>query len=48
MIGTWVLDGVRLAVDKGYKTPEICELYEYQVTQYNPETCEGGLFMDYF
>ena len=23
------------------------EVYEYQVTQYNPETCEGGLFVDY-
>jgi len=23
------------------------EAYEYQITQYNPETDEGGLFVDY-
>jgi len=34
-------------VEKGYKVLEIYEVYEYQVTQYNPETGEGGLFVDY-
>jgi len=43
----WVIDEVRLAVEKGYKVLEIYEVYEYQVTQYNPETGEGGLFVDY-
>jgi len=34
-------------VQKGYRILEIHELYEYQVTQYNPETGEGGLFLNY-
>jgi len=36
-----------LAVDKVYKILEIHEVYQYQVTQYNPDTGEGRLFMDY-
>jgi len=32
---------------KGYQILEIYEVYEYQVTQYNTETGEGGLFVDY-
>jgi len=43
----WVSDEVRLALDKGYKILEIYEVYDYQVTQYNPETSDGGLFVDY-
>ena len=35
--GTWVIDEVRLAVDKGYKILEILEDYEYQVTCYDPK-----------
>jgi len=38
---------VLLAVEKGYGILEIYELYEYQVTQYNPETGEGGIFVEY-
>jgi hypothetical protein len=45
--GTWVIDEVRLAVAKGYKVLEIQEVCEYEVTQYNPETNDGGLFVDY-
>ena len=45
--GTWVIDEVRLAVAKGYKILEILEVYEYRVTRYNPETGEGGLFVDF-
>jgi len=40
--GTWVIDEVRLAVDKGYKILEILEVYEYQVTCYDPATGTGG------
>jgi len=47
LTGTWVLDEVELAVEKGYKILEIYDVYEYQVTQYNPETCEGELFVEY-
>jgi len=36
--GTWVMDEVRLAVEKGYRILEIYEVYEYQVTQYDPIT----------
>jgi hypothetical protein len=38
---------VRLAVDKGYKILEIQEVYQYKVTQYNPDTSDGGLFVGY-
>ena len=47
MEGTWVIDEVRLAVEKGYKILEILEVYEYQVTRYDPETGNGDLFVDY-
>ena len=45
--GTWVIDEVRLAVDKGYKILEILEVYEYQVTCYDLATGTGGHFVDY-
>ena len=47
LTGTWLMDEVRLAVERGYKILEIYEVYEYQVTQYSPETGDGGLFVDY-
>ena len=47
MTGTCVTDEVRLAVEKGYRILEIYEVYEYEVPQYNPETCAGGIFVDY-
>jgi len=31
---------------KGYKILEIYEVYECKVTQFNPDTDKGGLFMD--
>jgi len=33
LTGTWVMDEVRLAVQKGYRILEIHEVYEYQVTR---------------
>jgi hypothetical protein len=47
LTGTWVMNEVRLAVEKGYKIIEIYEVYEYQVTRYGPHTGKGGLFVDY-
>jgi hypothetical protein len=47
LTGTWVIDEVRLAVEKGYKLLDVHEVYEYQVTQYNRATDEGGLFVEY-
>jgi hypothetical protein len=41
------MDEVRLAVQKGYEVTEIFEVYEYKVTQYNHETGDGGLFVQY-
>jgi len=45
--GTWDIDEVRLAVEKGYKVLEIHEIYEYRVTQYDPTTGQSGLFVHY-
>ena len=47
LTGTWVMDEVRMAVEKGYKVLEIFEVYEYDVTQYDPQTGQGGLFVEY-
>ena len=47
LTGTWVIDEVRLAMQKGYRILEIHELYEYKVTSYDTETREGGLFAGY-
>jgi len=46
LTGTWVIDEVRLAVQKGYRILEIHELYDYNVTRYDPETRED-LFAGY-
>jgi len=45
--GTWMIDDVRLAVHRGHKVLEIQEFYQYEVTQYDPHTGEGGLFAEY-
>jgi hypothetical protein len=45
--GTWMIDEMRLAVQKGYRIREIFEVYEYAVTQYDPQTGDGGLFVRY-
>jgi len=34
-------------VQKGYEVIEIFEDYEYAVTQYEPQTGQGGLFVEY-
>jgi len=47
LICTWVIDKIRKAVRKGYEIVEIIEIYEYAVTQYDTQTGEGGLFVEY-
>ena len=42
-----MLDEIRLAVQKGYELVEVHEVYEYRVTQYDPQTSNGGLFAQY-
>jgi len=39
--GTWVIEEVRLAVAKGYNILEVLEVYEYEVTCYDPTTGNG-------
>jgi len=36
-----------MAVSKGYRILKIHEVYEYEVTQYDAATGEGGLFVEY-
>jgi hypothetical protein len=38
LLGTWVVDEFRLAVQKGYRLLEVLEMYEYKVTQYDRQT----------
>jgi hypothetical protein len=47
LTGTWVLNEIRLAVQHGYEVVEVHEVYEYQVTRYDPQTGDGGLFAQY-
>ncbi|XP_055908156.1 uncharacterized protein LOC129942989 [Eupeodes corollae] len=49
--GTWVIEEVVKAIEKGYKLLEIIEIWEYEVVQYNKNTHSKGLFdrmMDQF
>jgi len=41
------MDELRLAVVKVYRKLDNYEVYEHSVTQYNPETGEGVLFVHY-
>jgi len=46
LTGSWVMEEVRLAVEKRYRILEVYKVHKYQVTQYNPETGEGGIFVE--
>ena len=47
LLGSWVIYEIRLAVEKGYPLIEVFEVYEYEVTQYDPTSGRGGLFVEY-
>ena len=47
LTATWVIDEIRLAVGKGYRVVEVYEVYENKITQYDPATEQGGLFVEY-
>jgi len=47
LIGKWIMDDVKLAVENGNHILEICDVYECKVNQYNPETGEGRIFVDF-
>jgi hypothetical protein len=44
LVGSWVMDEVRLDVEK---VLQVLEVYKYQVTQFDPSTGEAGLFAKY-
>ena len=44
---TWVIDELRLALQRGYRILGVYEVYEYKVTRYDPETREGVLFVGF-
>ena len=45
--GTWVIHNVQVALQKDYTILEAHEVYEYNVTRYDPETREGRQFEAY-
>ncbi len=48
LVGTWVTDEVKKAVAKGYVVKCIYEVWHFdEVSQYDPDTMEGGVFKDY-
>ena len=47
LTGTWILDEIRLAIQKGYEALDIIEVYEYEVVKYDRQTREGGLLAGY-
>jgi hypothetical protein len=47
LTATWIVDEVRLAVDRGYCVLKIHEFYEYEVKQDGPEMGKGGHFVQY-
>ncbi|XP_052761746.1 uncharacterized protein LOC128204370 [Mya arenaria] len=47
-VGTWVTDEVKEAVAQGYTIEHIYEVWHFdEVSQYDPETKQGGLFTEY-
>jgi hypothetical protein len=43
LVGTWVLDELRKAVQMGYALVEVFEFWEYDVTCLDNDTGSGGL-----
>lgn len=47
LVGSWVLDEIKEALNHGYQLIETFELWLYQVEQYDPKTKRGGIFTEY-
>ena len=47
IVGTWVVDEVRKAVEMGYSVMDVFEFWEYQVTCFDKDTNTGGLYAEY-
>ena len=44
--GTWVIEEVVKALEKGYGLVEIQEIWKYNTQQYSPDTKSGGMFVN--
>jgi len=47
MVGTWVVDEVRKAVDMGYGVMDVFAFCEFEVTFFDKGTNTGGMFEEY-
>jgi hypothetical protein len=47
IVGTWVLDELRKAVQMGYDLVEVFVFWEYGVSCLDKDTSSGGLFAGY-
>jgi hypothetical protein len=47
IVGTWVLDDIRKAVQMGYALVEVFEFWEYEFTCLDKDTSSGGFFAGY-
>jgi hypothetical protein len=47
IVGTWVVDEVRKAVEMGYRLEDVYEFWKYEVTCFDKDTNSGGLFAEY-
>jgi hypothetical protein len=47
IVGTWIVDEVRNAVDIGYSLVDMYEFWEYEVTCFDKDTNSGSLFAEY-
>ncbi|XP_031338143.1 uncharacterized protein LOC116167047 [Photinus pyralis] len=47
LTGTWVIDEVKKAIEKGYKVLETYEIWQYATDQYDKRSKTGGLFNEY-
>jgi hypothetical protein len=47
IIGTWLVDLVRKAIEKGYGLVDVLEFWEYSVTCYDTGNNSGDLFAEY-
>lgn len=46
LTGTWIIDEVLKAAEKGYEILEICKVWKYDVRQYDKARNISGLFTD--
>jgi len=47
IVGTWVVDEVRKAIEMGYILMNVFEFWKYEITCFDRGTNSGGLFADY-